>query len=198
MDPLVGTLVAQLASLVTKNTAAEISTRLNAIRANKDRGEQFTTLSETINELLEERSELVSIAQSFKQELTSQRITEKEIEYITQELIPKAEELFSLMSGSDEDESEERKKAQEAVEILKTLVSPEMLTVLQLVGFNFKAAIGEPLTDLLAATIRANVSKRESNNQAQLLAMKNEVLFKEIVLDEAAYNRWMVLAGNAQ
>jgi hypothetical protein len=39
------------------------------------------------------------------------------------------------------------------VEAIKKLVSVEMLTVLQLVGFNFKAAIGEPLTQVVEGLI---------------------------------------------
>ncbi|MGP9837892.1 hypothetical protein [Arthrobacter sp. 179] len=153
MEPILTSLITQLGSLVAKGTAARITTRIQTVKANKDRDAQFNELSEIINELLDERSQLVAIAQSFKEELTSQRITEEEISYITEQVIPKAEELFfTLDEGSEGDDEDETKKMLEAV---KTLLSPELLTVLQLVGFNYKAAIGEPLTDVVASSIRS-------------------------------------------
>ena len=53
--------------------------------------------------------------------------------------------------GESENDAETEK---EGVAALKALVSVEMLTVLQLVGFNFKAAIGEPLTQVVETWIR--------------------------------------------
>jgi hypothetical protein len=59
------------------------------------------------------------------------------------------------------------------MEIIKPLLSVETLTVLQLLGFNFKQAIGEPLTELVAGLIAAkargvqkvpNTQKRSGRN----------------------------------
>jgi hypothetical protein len=82
-------------------------------------------------------------ATTLREQLVAQRITTEEITYITDKLIPTVEHLAGL---ADDDNAE-------AIEAIKKLVSVEMLTVLQLVGFNFKAAIGEPLTQLVEGLI---------------------------------------------
>lgn len=46
-------------------------------------------------------------------------------------------------------ESGDDAAAQKTMDLLKPVLSVETLTVLQLLGFNFKRAIGEPLTELL-------------------------------------------------
>lgn len=45
------------------------------------------------------------------------------------------------------------------VEILKSLLSKETLRILQLVGFNYRAAIGEPLTELVRNKISGTSKK---------------------------------------
>lgn len=73
------------------------------------------------------------------------RISKEEIKYITDKLIPTIESLMQLSGDGSQ--------ADDTVRAMKTLVSAEMMTVLQLVGFNFKCAIGEPLTNLVATLI---------------------------------------------
>ncbi len=46
-------------------------------------------------------------------------------------------------------ESGDEGAVQRMVELLQPIFSVETLTVLSLVGFNFKRAIGEPLTEVL-------------------------------------------------
>ncbi|MGC6356894.1 hypothetical protein ACMXZC_03815, partial [Pasteurella multocida] len=94
-------------------------------------------LEEIIQELISDKNELLQISQAYQQELTAQKITDTEIEYITQKLIPKLQEL-SIATGHNID----------AVRIFSPIISKETLTILQLLGFNFRKAIGEPLTIL--------------------------------------------------
>lgn len=46
-------------------------------------------------------------------------------------------------------ESGDETAVQKMMDLLQPVLSVETLTVLQLVGFNFKRAIGEPLTEVL-------------------------------------------------
>ena len=130
----------RLSEALLKNTASAISTKIKAIKSKKEDKETINELEEIIQELISDKNELLQISQAYQQELMAQKITDKEIEYITKELIPKLQELVRATGGNNVDEM---------VRILSPLISKETLTILQLLGFNFRKAIGEPLTMLL-------------------------------------------------
>ena len=88
--------------------------------------------------MVDERNQPISIARAFEQELVAQRISPEEITYITQTLLPAVEDLIRKGAGDDD--------AAEMIDPIKSVLSAEMLTVLQLIGFNWLQAIGEPLT----------------------------------------------------
>ena len=48
-------------------------------------------------------------------------------------------------------------------EQIKELISIDTLKVMQLLGFNYKSAIGEPLTQICAKTISSLVDKKKSS-----------------------------------
>ena len=60
---------------------------------------------------------------------------------------------------------------------------------MQILGFNFKQAMGEPLKDLLDLFIRTKVITMEKNLELQMLAQRREVKYLKICQDEKAYNR---------
>jgi len=149
-------LATQLTALAVKNTAGAISTRVAAIRAGRKHEEQFNELIDIINELVADRSELVMVAKGFQQEVAAQTISADDIQYITSTVIPAVETL----TADSQDES-----TAASVEALKSLVTVESLTVLQLVGFNYRMAIGEPLTDVLRSYILSLQHKSHRTGQ---------------------------------
>jgi hypothetical protein len=110
---------------------------------------------EIINDLLDDKDTLGSIARSFQEELAAQRITEEEIVYITDNFIPKLKALVKQAPNSGG--SATAANVAKTLDRLKPLLSVEMLTVLQAPGFNFKQAIGEPLTLLVQKAITSRV-----------------------------------------
>ena len=71
------------------------------------------------------------------------------------------------------------------------LLSVEMLTVLQLVGFNFKQAIGEPLTLLLQRLITSQTpTNRQSELEQQKLVLAFNVELAKIAQNQDATERW--------
>lgn len=136
-------LAVKLSEALAKNTASAIFTKIKSIKAKKDDKETINELEEIIQELISDKNELLQISQAYQQELMAQKITDTEIDYITKQLIPKMQELAGA-TGSNVDEM---------VRILSPLISKETLTILQLLGFNFRKAIGEPLTILLEKLI---------------------------------------------
>lgn len=116
-------------------------------------------LSRFINELVAEREKLVGVAQGLDSALVARRVSDDEIAYIVDKITPAVKSL--IPESEDKDEADETAQGPQFVEAFETLLSVEMLTVLQLVGFNFKAAIGEPLTDLVKYLILAQIPQRE-------------------------------------
>ena len=96
-------------------------------------------------------------------------ISDEDITYLQETVskvldLIKALQLIDIMSG----DPEKQKKAQEtmdSLEAIKNLISKEVLKTMQLLGFNYKAAIGEPLTELCANAIRnLGNGKRNTTN----------------------------------
>ena len=106
--------------------------------------------------------------------MLSQKITEKDIEYITNNLLP----IFSKFIPSDKIDSFEQ---------IKSLLSVETLTIMQLLGFNYKRAIGEPFTLLLQKIIESKIPTDSTMNNKLALVLAN------IALDEKATKRYYKL-----
>ena len=84
-----------------------------------------------------------------------------------------------------------------AIDSLTPLLSVEMLTVLQLVGFNFKKAIGEPLTLWLQKFITSKVpADPQSNLEYNKLLMTFNVELVKVAQDKDATDRWERLKSN--
>jgi hypothetical protein len=143
LDPEITAVLARLSEVVARNTVVAVQTRVTTAKTTKQHENTVNELTEIINQLVEDRVELVGIATTLREQLLAQRITSEDITYITDKLIPTVEDLAGL---SDDVNAT-------SMEAIKKLVSVEMLTVLQLVGFNFKAAIGEPLTHVVEGLI---------------------------------------------
>ncbi len=185
---LLAELGVKLTESAVRNTAGAISDKISSIKAKRDDKQTIRELEDIVNNLLDDKNELVRIAQAYEQELVSQKISDEDIEYITTTLIPLTEKFIE----KTEDETE-RAKNQENLDIIKAVLSKETITVMQLIGFNFKQAIGEPLTSL----IRRLIESKMPINDAELkrLNVINSNLSIEIAKDEAATNRLMKLLG---
>lgn len=131
----------QLANTAVRNSATLVAERINAARTRKKDQETIAELEEIVNELVADKAELVRIAQAYEEEFVAQRISAENVAYITTNIVPVLQRLIKE-SGDDA-------AAQKTMDLLKPVLSVETLTVLQLLGFNFKRAIGEPLTELL-------------------------------------------------
>lgn len=187
---LLAELGVKLTESAVRNTAGAISDKISSIKAKRDDKQTIRELEDIVNNLLDDKSELVRIAQAYEQELVSQKISDEDIAYITTTLIP----LVETFIEKTEDERE-RAKYQENLDMVKAVLSKETITVMQLIGFNFKQAIGEPLTSL----IRRLIESKMPINDAELkrLNVINSNLSIEIAKDEAATNRLMKLLGRS-
>ena len=176
MQDSITALTKQLAIVVLNNTATQVADSVEKARAQIDKEKTTAALEQIINELVRDKAELTRIAQAYEQELASQKITKKELEYITENILP----LLDKFIPEDQ---------KETVEQLSSLLSVETLAVMQLLGFNYKRAIGEPLTVLLQKTIESKIPADSSE------AQRTNLLALEIIKDPEASKRYEAWTG---
>lgn len=122
---------------------------------------------ELVDELLEERSEALRIAQAYKAELERVQISDDDIQSLDA-TIARVLEIFVSMQSDGEEPSSANATAM-AFGQFRQLISADTLRTMQLLGFNYKAAIGEPLTELCANKIKqfGSVSKAKRPSQGK-------------------------------
>jgi hypothetical protein len=152
LNPAMIDLAAQLTTLAVKGTATAVTTKIKAAKEIKDNEKLRTVYDEIINELFNERDEAVRIAQAYKSELDRIVISDEDIKH----LHITVSNILDIVKSISPD------KPTEAFEQFKSLISADTLKVMQLLGFNYKAAIGEPLTNICADAIRSLGKKRQS------------------------------------
>lgn len=146
-----------LAELAVKGTATAVTNKIKAIKEEKNTEKLRNTYDEIVSELLSERDEAIRIAQAYKSELDRIVISDDDIEHLhnTVSRLLEIIKVFQLASASTKGDEEIAKvTAQvESYEQIKELISVDTLKTMQLLGFNYKAAIGEPLTQICANAI---------------------------------------------
>ncbi|RLL45412.1 hypothetical protein D8M04_11200 [Oceanobacillus piezotolerans] len=188
MDPELIKVGTGLATQIVKSSAQTISNRIDVLKTSKKDKEVINELQEIINDLIDERSQLVQLTQSYEEKLIAQRISEKDIDYITDKIVP----LLEGVLESSEDKNAEKNK--ENLKAIEGILSKETFNILQLLGFNFKIAIGEPLTELLRKSISSQIPiSQEAHVKYQTLTEEKELEFLKMVNDEEAYERYQKL-----
>ena len=142
-------------------------------------------LIELVNDLIADKNELIGIATAYEQELVAQRISDADIAYITTTLLPLVEKLAGLAGEGEETAA--------ALDAIKSLITPETLTIMQLVGFNFRQAIGEPLTALVQRLILSRVPAPDVSTELQALQLRQQTAYFEALIDPGA--RQVLLGG---
>lgn len=172
IDPTIGASLVELAgslsTLALKGTAVVVHGKIESLKKERNVDVVRTSYNDIVNQLLEERDEAVRIAQTYKQELEKVVISDEDIEYL-QQTVSKVLDIINAMQlvnglSSDPDKQAKLQNSINAVENLKGLISKDVLKTMQLLGFNYKAAIGEPLTMLCANAISSLGSKKQSPN----------------------------------
>jgi hypothetical protein len=165
MDPETQTLAAQLAATAVRNTASSIADKITAAKARRRNEETIAELEEIIYSLIDDKSELLRISQAFEAELVTQRL------------------LTQLLESASQGRGQSPSAARAMVDQLQPLLSVETVKIMQIIGFNFRKAIGEPLTELLRLLI---MSKSQQDPE---LSMAVQRAYLEVAQDPEAYAR---------
>lgn len=132
-----------LTGLAVKSTASTVQKKISAAKARKNDKNTIEVYDEIVNELIEERAEAIRIAQSYKNELEKYEISDKDIEHLNKTISTVLDILKEVSPDIDLNMFNK----------FKELISVDTLKAMQLIGFNYKKAIGEPLTELCSAKI---------------------------------------------
>jgi len=156
----IATIGTDLAILAAKGTAVTVTNKFQAIRNKKQHDEICNSYEEIINELVAERAQAIAIARAYETELQRYEITDEDIKHLQSTIGNALDILKSLSPDRDFDYYEQ----------FKSLISVDTLKAMQLLGFDYKRAIGDPLTDVCAEMIRTKLSPNQpksNKNQSQ-------------------------------
>ncbi len=147
MDPQVSALGAELIEIAARHTIDWVSDKITTAKTKKVIEEQQIAYEEIINKLIQDKLDLQRIAQQYKQEIDSILISDEDIVYL-QDTLRKVVDVINSFSTTTE---QEKAGATLAISIL----NKDLLKTIQLIGFNYKDAIGKPLTEIVAKRITA-------------------------------------------
>lgn len=186
MDPQLQALGVQLADTAVRHTASAIADRVTAAKARKKDQETIAELEEIVYNLLDDKAELVRIAQVYEEELVAQRISADDIKYISKNIVPLLRQLAESATSGGGDAS----TPEEMIDLVEPLLSVETVTVLQLIGFNFRKGIGSPLTELVAKLISSRAPADPGISvELQKLTLARETSYLEVLRDPEARAR---------
>lgn len=185
----------RLSEVTIRNTSGAIRDKIKASKTKREQKEVIQELEEIIDDLIEDKRELRQIAEAYNEEFVAQHISQKEITYIIDNIIPVLENLIEHTPVQENSVAAvNAANMEKTLDTLKSILSVETLTVLQLVGFNFKQAIGEPLTLLLQKFITSKASvDTQSNVEFNILSMAFNVELAKIAQDKDTTERWVRL-----
>lgn len=187
-----------LTELAVKGTATAVTSKIRAIKEEKNAEKIRNKYDEIVNELLNERGEAVRIAQAYKSELEKVVISDDDIQHLNNtvsrilEIIKNNQIALAEQRGN---EAVENVKSQvKSYEQIKELISVDTLKTMQLIGFNYKSAIGEPLTLMLKNFILSKVVEPDSLKAFEKMMTPEMV---EILKNKTAYENFKeITKGN--
>lgn len=191
LDPELQSLAVQLADNTIRNTAGLVADRIASARNRRRDAETIAELENIINELIDDKNELVRIAQAFEQQLVAQQLSPENVGYITSNVIPVISRLAELSGSTDTATIDQMR------DLVKPILSVETLTIMQLMGFNFRRAIGEPLTELLSRLILAQSPDPGRAAELQVLNARREIALFEVAKDPQALERLKAIIGGS-
>lgn len=183
MQTVILELATQLASLTAKGTVSGIQTKIASMKNESNIENLKNDYNELIDQLISERAEAIRIARSYKDELEKVEISDDDITHL-HNTIEKILDILKETIVVENDDNREVMKQISAFEQIKNLISVDTLKTMQLLGFNFKIAIGEPLTNMLKNFIN---SKSPASNQYEIFEKFITPEMVEILKSETAY-----------
>lgn len=156
MDNETVELAARYASYIGKASYEWVAQRIDSAKKTQDAQEQLKVYDEVVNKLLNEKAEIERIAGEYKSKYEQVTISDEDIDHL-QKTIAKLTLLFKNYGEPDE------RLDQNTIDLFLGLINKDTLKTMQLLGFNYKSAIGEPLTEVCADFIHKQLGITKNN-----------------------------------
>lgn len=147
-----------LTEATAKSTASAITDKIKSIKNNKDKEQQINGYRQIINELQNNKSDLQDISNQYREIVESIKISDDDIEALHNTITKTINALIAITGYDEQSENVQQVRA------LTDMLDADTLKTLQLIGFNYKKAIGEPLTKITSEFIN-NKFKESQNKQ---------------------------------
>lgn len=153
---MVNELKKRLFDLMDEGLVNPFKDRLILARKERDFDKLKDIYDEYILKLEKERDAALKIASDYQKEFDSLKISDDDITYLSS-TINRIIELMKEFPGSGGNLPED------VVRVILSLINIDTLRSMQLLGFNYKEAIGEPLTKVTAEFIEHKLSVAKTN-----------------------------------
>lgn len=147
-----------LAEATARSTATAVTDKIKTIRANKNKDEQIAGYRQIINELQENKADLQDISNQYKEIVERINISDEDIEALHKTIAKVMNILIEVVGYGEESDTVKE------VNALISLLDSDTLKTLQLIGFNYKRAIGEPLTEITSKYIQNMFNNSQNEN----------------------------------
>lgn len=196
MNEVMAGVATQLATLIGNETVTAVNSKIAAMKTEKDIGKVKQNYENILNNLLNERAEAIRIAQTYKNELEKVEISDEDIEHLhnTVERLIEIVKSFLIKQNNGENNQEIQEQIN-SFEQIKELISIDTLKTMQLLGFNYKKAIGSPLTMILRNFILSKVPTSDNTEVIHKLVTPEMV---EILKNKNAYENFKNLTGETE
>lgn len=207
MNSVLMVLASKLSALITTTSEEYVSAKMSEAKATKDFNKALPIYSELINKLLNDKQEAITVASQYRAELDKTFLPDTDIKYL-ETTFSKLIKLFEKF-----DNKESPTFTAELVEQINGLINTETLKSMQLLGFDFKSAIGKPVTlgveKLIKNKFELMISASKSSNESSGkhipdMHVYHANIYKEIdqggiieyILKIPAYNNFQVKSPN--
>jgi len=150
-------LASKLAEVSAKNGFDSIMARSNAARQYKDLSSQANAYEAIINDLVQKNNDLLSISRRYKEEYERVTVSDEDIEHLQNTL----KHILNLISSMFPQSNEHENQFNTVIELL----NKDTLKTMQLLGFNYKKAIDDPLTTAVANFIEDKLSIKNNRRK---------------------------------
>ncbi len=154
MDETLLTLNTAFAKAITEVTVEKVTNKITQIKSNHDLKKQVTEYEQLVNDLLDNKNKLELTARNYKERLEQVTISDSDIESL-HNTVSTVLKIIKPLSQSGEQEDEK------SIDIVLDLLNSDTLKTLQLLGYNYKKAIGEPLTQITAEFLKAKLDTKK-------------------------------------
>ena len=154
MDETLLALNTAFAKSITEVTVEKVTNKITQIKSNHDLKKQVTDYEQLINDLLDNKNKLELTARNYKERLEQVTISDSDIESL-HNTVSTVIKLVMPLSQS------ESKTDEKSIDVLLNLLNSDTLKTLQLLGYNYKKAIGEPLAQITSDFLKNKLNTKK-------------------------------------